>query len=135
MTKFAILNNVPVKCRAIAVCECCTYDVWGNARDGYEVNDIGRKWTEEVPVTVTVSNFPRHPGAKDRYREFPESGSFEARVVVSFEIDDQTIRKVFGVNCRLEVEGDDLAYYVNRERDLYPIGEIRIIGWKGGDDD
>lgn len=84
-----------------------TYDVWGNARDGYDVNDVYRRGEIELSIDVAVNN----AGSPQEF----ESAS----------ISDKQIRSVFGLGkTQIDVDGDDTVYYVNRARDGYPIGEL-----------
>lgn len=135
MARFAIVNNVKTDHWAIALCEVWTFDVVGNARDGYEVNDrrnAGRNI--EVPARMIVSNMPSHPGAKDEYREFSDSSSFEVKgAVASFELSDKDLKELLGVSGSIEVEGDGENYQVSKPNG-YPIGEVLITGWKPRDD-
>ncbi len=89
--------------------EVRTYDVWGNAKDGYEVNDTFRQGTVELNVPQTKYNIGS-PG------EF--IGAFPS---------DRQIKQTFGVNCQVSTDGDDLTVYVTRRRDDYPIGELLCI--------
>lgn len=87
--------------------EVRTYDVWGNARDGYEVNDSFTVH-REYPLTLAVE--VNNPGQPGEFRSaYPT---------------DRQLRAVFGVNCRLDTDGDDTTVYVNRARDGYPLGEL-----------
>lgn len=87
--------------------EVWTYDVWGNAKDGYEVNDRYCHARAE-PLTLDVEhNNQGTPSAFDS--AYPT---------------DKQLRDVFGVRCRLETDGDDITIYVMRDRDGYPIGEL-----------
>lgn len=90
------------------VWELRTYDVWGNPKDGFEVNDccvIDRRF--ELRLSVTVYNV----GSDQEFRGASPS--------------DAQIRRAFGLtNIQLETDGDDLTVYVNRARDGYPIGEM-----------
>jgi len=85
-----------------------TYDVWGNKRDGYEVNDrsnIGR----DVPLRlkVTVHNV-------GTVQEFASAYPSDAQ-----------IRQLFGLKrFRISTDGDDLNIDVERASDGYPIGEM-----------
>lgn len=130
----AIVNDVRTNRKLTAVCEVWTYDVWGNARDGWDVNDrncIHRKW--DAPAVCCVSNLPRYPGARDEHRAFPaDSASFTAEVCVSFELPDSSVREALGIDPRvkIEIEGDGTRYDVTRSRDGYPLGEILINEWK-----
>lgn len=89
--------------------EVATYDVWGNAKDGYEVNDVYRQGTIELRIPQTKYN----EGTPNEFK-----GAYPS---------DRQIKHVFGVLCRIETSGDDLTVYVNRQRDNYPIGELRCI--------
>lgn len=87
--------------------EVWTYDVWGNARDGYDVND---RYCHDraYPLTLEVETF--NPGTPHAFNGATPS--------------DKQLREVFGVNCRITTDGDDLTIYVSRDRDSYPIGEL-----------
>ena len=93
--------------------ELATYDVWGNARDGYDVNDVYRQGSETLVLTVNTYN-------QGTPQEF-ESASPT----------DRQIRRVFGLGkIQLDTDGDDLYIAVNRARDGYPIGEMRCVSHK-----
>jgi hypothetical protein len=124
-TTSKFVHNVPVKSNVVAIVEYATYDVWGNSRDGYEVNDAYRQGSTELPTDCHLSNVPRLPES--------DSGSSTVPVMISYTLSDRTIRGLFGIRCKLDVSGDDMTYYVNRARDNYPIGEITITGWKESD--
>lgn len=88
--------------------EVRTYDVWGNAKDGYEVNDSYRQGEVQLELKVLRYN-----------TAFPGS-EFEAA-----EPTDRQIAGVFGVRASsVETDGDDRTIYVNRAKDGYPIGEL-----------
>lgn len=88
--------------------EVWTYDVWGNAKDGYEVND---RWCHARAYPITLAVEPNnHPGTPAFFESAYPS--------------DQQIRAAFGIRCRVELDGDDLTIYVTRARDGYPVGEL-----------
>jgi hypothetical protein len=90
--------------------EVWEYDVWGNKIDGYDVNDrfcINRHCTLKLNVNTYNQDTPQ---------EFKGAN-----------ISDYKLKQLFGVSCKLDVQGDDLSYYVNRESDGYPIGELFCI--------
>ena len=91
--------------------ECWSYDVWGNARDGYEVNDrscFDRDAHLSLKVVVNNAGTPQE---------------FES----AYPSDGQ-IQTLFGIGrTKIETDGDDLVIYVNRARDGYPIGEIHCV--------
>jgi hypothetical protein len=90
--------------------QLATYDVWGNARDGYEVNDVYRHGS----VTLMLEPKTHNTGTP---REF-----------VSASPTNHQIRRAFGLgHIQLETDGDDITIYVNRARDGYPIGELTCI--------
>ena len=88
---------------------CWTYDVWGNARDGYDVNDRSC-FDREYHLTLTVET--HNVGTPHEF--------------TSASPTDQQIRDVFGIHrfTKIETEGDDLNITVSRARDGYPIGEL-----------
>lgn len=98
------------KTRIKTVWEIWTYDVWGNARDGFEVNDRSRIGKTELFLDVEINN----PGTPHEFNSaFPSNAQ---------------IRRAFGLRpYRLDVDGDDVTVYVNRERDGYPIGEMYCV--------
>lgn len=92
--------------------ELRTYDVWGNAKDGYEVNGTYRAGTETLRIPQTRHNIGT------------------AHEFVSAYPTDRQIKKTFGVSCRIDTDGDDMVIYVNRQRDGYPIGEMHCTSHK-----
>lgn len=84
-----------------------SYDVWGNTRDGYEVND-SHAFARDEPLRLQPET--HNAGTPEEF--------------VSAYPSDSRIRALFGVRCRIETDGDDLSIYVNRARDGYPIGEM-----------
>jgi hypothetical protein len=83
-----------------------TYDVWGNRKDGYEVNDIHSCGT----VTINCKIQTHNAGS---------CGDFKCATPSDYQL--QTI---FGVRCALNTDGDDTHIYVDRAADSYPIGEL-----------
>jgi hypothetical protein len=84
-----------------------TYAVWGNAKDGYEVNNVFSAGVADIRLTVTVNNV----GTPFQFESaYPT---------------DAQIRSALGWSrIRINTEGDDTTIYVNRDRDGYPIGEM-----------
>ena len=92
--------------------ECWSYDVWGNQRDGYEVNDrycIHR----EYPLTLIVET--NNQGTGQEFRSAYPSA--------------KQIREALDIRERvwLEFEGDDMAIYVSHKSTGYPVGEMHCI--------
>lgn len=85
-----------------------TYDVWGNRRDGYEVNNVFSAGRTEITIPCSRYNV----GTASEF--------------VSASPTDKQIREIFGLgrSVGIETDGDDLIIYVNRSRDSYPLGEI-----------
>ncbi len=87
--------------------DMATYDVWGNADNGYDVNDVYRQGSIDLTLTVETHN----TGTMDEFESASPS-------------DDQ-LCDVFGFTGKIETDGDDLFISVNRAKDGYPIGELR----------
>lgn len=86
--------------------ELRTYDVLGNAKDGYEVNDSYNGGEVELRIPVTRYNV----GTPQEFR-----GAYPT---------DRQIKRAFGVTCRIDTDGDDTHITVDRQRDSYPLGEM-----------
>ncbi len=83
------------------------YDVWGNAKDGYEVNDMYTTGSVELRLTVNRYN----AGTPQEFETATPSN-------------DQ-IRKAFGLGkIRLDIDGDDMQIEVSREHDGCPLGSM-----------
>jgi hypothetical protein len=88
-----------------------TYGVWGNARDGYEVNDVYRR---SQPETLMLEVTTYNVGTLQEFESATPS--------------DRQIRRVFGLGrIQIDTDGDDITIYVNRARDSYPIGEMTCV--------
>lgn len=90
--------------------ELATYDVWGNSRDGFEVNDVYSKGKVEISCAVERLNV----GTPQEFESASPS--------------NRQIRQAFGLGkVRLELGGDDMQITINRARDGYPIGEMTCV--------
>lgn len=89
------------------VWEVWTYDVWGNAKDGYEVND--RSCVDRAfPIRCKVETF--NAGTPSAFDSASPS--------------DYQLGRIFGSYAHLDTDGDDVTIYVTRASDGYPIGEL-----------
>lgn len=79
------------------------YDIWGNAEDGYDVNDVFSDG--EVILNCEIKN----------------GGNF-----LYASPSDNQLKKVFGYTGKIDTLGDDLIIYVNTLKG-YPLGELRCI--------
>lgn len=87
--------------------ELRTYDVWGNAKDGFEVNDTRRAGEITIRCAVERNN-------ADTPQEF-----------LSAYPSNSQIRRALNLRRhKLDLDGDDLSIYVNRAEDGYPLGEM-----------
>lgn len=87
--------------------EVRSYDVWGNAKDGYEVNDSYRIGEVTLRLKVEVNN----------------AGT--ALEFLSAYPSDSQIREALSLRrFKIETNGDDLHITVYRARDGYPCGEL-----------
>ncbi len=89
--------------------ELSTYDVWGNAKDGYDVNDVYR----QGEVTIRLKVVRNNPGM---------SGEF-----LSAYPSDYQLGKLFGTRAKLDTDGDDTNVYVRRSSDSYPLGQLTCV--------
>lgn len=90
--------------------EIWTFDVWGNATDGWQTNDrfcLSRH--HPIRLTITVNN----KGT---------SHQFESATPT-----DQQIKNALGVNCAIDTDGDDIHIYVERSSDGKPLGEMICV--------
>ena len=85
------------------------YDVWGNKEDGYQVNDRFKVGEVEIKLKTVIDNI---------------NTPFQ---FVSASVSDWKIKQLFGVSCKIDVDGDDTSYYIERSSDNYPIGEMFCI--------
>jgi hypothetical protein len=86
--------------------EMRTYDVWGNAQDGWEVNDSYSHGEVTLWATVETHNV----GTPHEF--------------TSASLSDWTVRRAFGLGARIDTDGDDVNYYVTIRRNGYPYGEL-----------
>ena len=86
--------------------ELRTYDVWGNAKDGYDVNDVYSAGEVELRIPITRYNV----GTPSEFKHANPT--------------NRQIKLAFGVTCQIETEGDDMYIEITRKRDGYPIGEM-----------
>jgi hypothetical protein len=93
----------------LTVWEMATYDVWGNAKDGYEVNDVYRHGEVEMRIPQTRYNV----GTPQEFL-----GAYPT---------DRQLKSIFGTRCRIDTDGDDLNITVTRQRDGYPLGELHCM--------
>ena len=92
------------------VWEIWTYDVWGNPRDGWEVNDrccINRAYVIYAPATIY------NVGTEGEFRSASPSNK---QIAKAFGLVDET---------RINTDGDDTNIYVTlTSQGEYPIGEL-----------
>lgn len=96
------------------VWEIRTYDVWGNAKDGYDVNDAFVA-DHNYPITLTV-----------KVNNIGTVGEFKS----AFPSNRQIRKALDLTGIKIDTYGDDLIIYVNRSRDSYPLGELYCISHK-----
>lgn len=91
--------------------ECYTYDVWGNEKDGYEVNDRYSHGTVKLRLPIETAN-PNTPQAFDHASP-----------------SDKQIRDCLDIKPRIhiDVDGDDLTIYARHVSTGYPFGEMHCV--------
>jgi|688.fasta_scaffold18529_17 hypothetical protein len=94
------------------VWQIVNYDVWGNSKDGYEVNQSFYSGNVEMPVKLEVYN----PGIEGEFYD----GS----------PDDTNIRKALGITPRVRIYDpycNERVIYANHVSTNYPLGELRLV--------
>lgn len=91
--------------------ETYDYDVWGNERDGWDVNDTLRGATVKLRLKVEVNN-------RGTPQEF-----------LSAYPTDRQIRSALGIKkgVRLSLDGDDLNIEVSAASNDYPLGRLVCV--------
>ena len=89
--------------------ETWTYDVWGNEKDGFEVNDRSCL-SRDYPLTLKVETFNQGTD-----QEFKAAYPSDKQIREALDIKPRT---------RIVLEGDDLAIYVTHGPTGYPLGEL-----------
>ena len=89
--------------------EVADYDVWGNAEDGFEVNNVFRRW-EPIELEIPVHTY--NVGTEQEFES-------------AYPTEEQ-IREALGIipEAELEIDGDDLSIYVNHAPTGEPLGEM-----------
>lgn len=103
------MNTYPHKI-VKTVWEVWEYNVWGNSSDGYDVND--KYHTTDITVTLPVRIANENTNLEFSYAE----------------LSNRQIKRLFNLGkMKISVDGDDVNYYVNREKDDFPLFELRCI--------
>jgi hypothetical protein len=88
--------------------EIWDYDTWGNARDGYVVNDR-HCYNRAYPIRLAVA-------VNNQGTDMEFESAYPT---------DKQIKEAFGLGkAAITTSGDDLVIYVSRECDDCPIGEM-----------
>jgi hypothetical protein len=88
------------------------YDVWGNEKEGYEVNQAFRSGNVEIPVKIECYN------AGNQQEFFNGSPN------------DTQIRKALGITPRVRIYDpycNERVIYANHVSTNYPLGELRLV--------
>lgn len=83
-----------------------TYDVWGNAKDGYEVNQS----YNQGEITMRIPQTRHNVGTPHEF--------------ISAYPTHRQIKKAVGISCRIDTDGDDLHIEVNKLSDGKPLCEL-----------
>ena len=93
------------------VWEVWTYDVWGNEKDGFEVNDRSCLH-REYPMRIKVEVNNQGTG-----QEF----------LSAYPTDKQVRQALDLKRIQIDTDGDDLTFYVNHASTGYPCGELHCM--------
>lgn len=91
--------------------EIWTYDVWGDAEDGFYVND---RMCVDRDYKICCKAQTYNAGTPHQFTVYEVTDAQIKRVA----------REVFGFTCALDIDGDEKNIYVNREKDGYPLFEM-----------
>ena len=99
--------------------EVRSYDVWGDAEEGWVVNDtyvVNSHLVLDLPIRRSQTGAPW-----DR-----QKGEY-----LHCEISERQIRDALDLRgCQLDIDGDDTHVTVNRRDDCYPLGELYCVSHK-----
>lgn len=92
--------------------EVKTYDVWGNRKNGYEVNDVfivHHEYPLDIPVTINNLGTAH---------EFESAYPTDKQIWEALDIKPRV---------HLSLDGDDLHITVDYESSGYPLGELTCV--------
>lgn len=92
------------------VWELSTYDVWGNAKDGYDVND---RYIRDRALVIRCKVETLNAGT---------DAAFDSASPSHYQLG-----RIFGTRAALDTDGDDLDIYVRRASDGYPLGQLVCV--------
>lgn len=109
----AAFNWMKTNKRERTLWEVWTYDVWGNAKDGFEVNDRYCQARKHL-IVCTVNQW--NTGTENEF-ESAEPGNTQIRQALGLT----------GMNDGIDVDGDDMSVYVSNIRTGRPLGELLCV--------
>ena len=93
------------------VWEVWSYDVWGNQKDGWEVND---RSCDHRAYPITLKLEICNPGTPQEFQSASPT--------------DKQIREALQIKPRVKIDlGDDVTIYVEHESTGYPLGELFCV--------
>lgn len=102
-----------------------TYDVWGDAENGYEVNDrYCVASTHELTERETLYNVGMS-------NEFSSWFATDDAILDALGISSEGGKVKGEDEGKIEVDGDDDVMYVSLSKDGYPLGELRRVDSTG----
>jgi hypothetical protein len=130
MNRKATVSSVWTNHVANAICDLSTYVV-EPCEGGWKI--VGRTSFYKgqiVPVTLTIDNVPRFPGARDENSTFPTSPLFTSPLILDFTITTETVAKLFGLRpSQVRVERTEGVYRVWFQSGK-PLGELEVVRWE-----
>ena len=91
--------------------EIYRYDVWGNARDGWEVNDV---WRTHAKIHVICKRKRYNVGTPQEFSTYAPT--------------DRQLNRALGARGLLWDGETEHTLFAARKRDGKPVGELRFIG-------
>jgi hypothetical protein len=96
--------------------EIWTYDVWGNAEDGYEVND---RYNQERQAVMEIPPRTYNQGTESQFTCFTPSD----KQILAF-LKEYGILKETCTLDDIEIDGTDKSFYARESKDGYPLCEV-----------
>ncbi len=98
--------------------ELWSYDVIGNAKDGYEVNDRSC-FSRDCQINTTKAEYN-----KGTEQEFTENAPSDSQILSALQSIGFLNNKVQVSD--LDIDGDDKNLYITEAKDSYPLCELQL---------
>lgn len=97
--------------KKILTYEVCRYDVWGNARDGWDVNDV---WRTGEKIHVTCKRERHNAGTAQEFSTYVPT--------------DRQLNRALGARGLVWDGETEHTLFATHSRSGKPVGELRFVG-------